>query len=67
MKGHKSLRVYQLADYSVDCGYISADVHESLYSRYESVVSMLANMIINPDKFAPRGSHRDNLPPTANG
>lgn len=53
-------------DYSRDCEYISVDVHDSLYLRYESVGSMLGNMMRNPDKFAPRGSSPDNRPPTAN-
>lgn len=53
-------------DYSLDCEYISADSHKSLFARYESVGSMLGNMIRNPYKFTPRGNQStDNRPPTA--
>lgn len=52
-------------DYSRDCVYISIEIHDSLYSRYESVGAMLGNMMRNPDKFMPR-SQGTNRPPTAN-
>ena len=41
-------------DFSFDCGYISAESHNSLYSRYKSVGSMLGTMIQNPERFVPR-------------
>ena len=42
-------------DFSLDCGYLSREAHESLHKRYESVGAMLGNMIQHPEKFAPRG------------
>lgn len=42
-------------DFSLSCGYISSEAHNSLYSRYESVGGMLGNMMQHPEKFAPRG------------
>jgi len=42
-------------DFSLDCGYISCEIHDSLYRRYESVGGMLGNMIQHPEKFSPRG------------
>ena len=42
-------------DFSLSCGYISSEVHNSLYSKYESVGGMLGNMMQMPEKFAPRG------------
>jgi four helix bundle protein len=42
-------------DFSLDCGYISREIHDSLYRRYESVGGMLGNMIQHPEKFSPRG------------
>ena len=41
-------------DFSLDCGYVNQETHESLHSRYASVGAMLGNMIRNPEKFAPR-------------
>jgi len=43
-------------DFSLDCGYISKETHESLYSRYLSVGGMLGRMIQDPAKFLPKGS-----------
>ena len=43
-------------DFALDCGYLSPDMHKSMYTRYESVGAMLGNMIRNPEKFAPRKS-----------
>lgn len=42
-------------DFVFNCKYISAEVHQSLFSRYESVGAMLGKMIQHPDKFVPRG------------
>src|ERR1044071_4323360 len=42
-------------DFSLDCGYIDSETHESFYIRYESVGGMLGNMMRHPEKFAPRG------------
>lgn len=52
-------------DYSLDSGYISIEIHDSIHSRYESVGAMLGSMIRNPDKFVPR-SNGPSRPPTAN-
>lgn len=46
-------------DFSLDCGYISAEAHNSLFSRYKLVGGMLGNMIQHPEKFVPRGSKTD--------
>ena len=43
-------------DFAFDCGYISEDVHCSLFARYESVGGMLGNMIQHPEKFLPRST-----------
>jgi len=42
-------------DFSLDCGHISHEIHDSLSRRYQSVGGMLGNMIQHPEKFAPRG------------
>ena len=42
-------------DFSQDCEYISTEIHNSLYARYESVGGMLGKMIQNPERFLPRG------------
>lgn len=41
-------------DYSKDFGFISEEVHEELYSKYDSVGNMLGTMIANPERFKPR-------------
>lgn len=43
-------------DFSLDCGYISAESHRDLISRYELVGRMIGNMIQDPTRFLPRGS-----------
>lgn len=43
-------------DFSLDCGYIPVDAHDSLFLRYKSVGGMLGKMIQEPEKFRPRGS-----------
>jgi len=42
-------------DFALSCGYIDAERHRSLFSRYESVGGMLGKMIASPEKFMPRG------------
>ena len=42
-------------DFSLDCGYVNQETHESLHSRYASVGAMLGNMIRNPEKL-PHGN-----------
>lgn len=41
-------------DFAFDCGYISAETHQSLVSRYQEVGRMLGSMMATPEKFAPR-------------
>jgi four helix bundle protein len=41
-------------DFSLDCGYILAETHKDLTSRYESVGRMIGNMVRYPEKFIPR-------------
>jgi len=38
-------------DYSLDCKYITQDIHERLMSGYKEVRKMLISMINNPDKW----------------
>lgn len=46
-------------DFSLDCGYISQEQHDTLINRYEEVGRMLGSMLNNPEKFAvmPRGKN----------
>jgi len=39
-------------DYSLACKYIDKAVHESLYDKYDHVISMLVNMGNNPGKWS---------------
>jgi four helix bundle protein len=38
-------------DYSVDCKYISKEMHDQLMTGYDEVRRMLLSMINNPDKW----------------
>ncbi len=38
-------------DFSLECGYIDAQVHKELSSEYEQVGKMLGSMISAPEKF----------------
>ena len=38
-------------DFSLKCGYIDESIHVSLYDKYDHILSMLVNMINNPDKW----------------
>lgn len=42
-------------DFALDFGYVTTDVHDSLYARYEMVGGMLGRMMNSPEKFYPRG------------
>lgn len=41
-------------DYACDCKYISSDIRNNLYVRYEEVGRMLGGMANNPEKFLPK-------------
>ncbi|MBL7892060.1 MAG: four helix bundle protein [Bacteroidia bacterium] len=41
-------------DYACDCKYISSDIRNNLYLRYEEVGRMLGGMANNPEKFLPK-------------
>ena len=41
-------------DFALDCGYLSADVHEALTGKYQEVGRMLGSMMATPEKFIPR-------------
>lgn len=38
-------------DISLDCGYIDEETHAKLNDDYNHIISMLVNMINNPDKW----------------
>jgi four helix bundle protein len=38
-------------DYSLECGYIQKDIYTNLFNDYERIISMLVNMMNNPDKW----------------
>lgn len=38
-------------DYALACDYISNDIHAVLYEKYDHILGMLVNMIINPEKW----------------
>ena len=38
-------------DFSLECGYIEKSFHIRLYDKYDHILSMLVNMINNPDKW----------------
>lgn len=38
-------------DYALACGYINREQHEMLYTKYDYILGMLVNMIINPEKW----------------
>jgi len=41
-------------DFAKDCGYITAETHKSLITRYAEVGKMLGGMIDHPEKFLPK-------------
>ena len=41
-------------NFARDCGYLSAEICQRLLNDYEQVGKMLGNMILHPEKFAPK-------------
>jgi four helix bundle protein len=39
-------------DFSLKCGYISADTHKSLDEEYDEIIGMLVNMQRQPNKWS---------------
>ncbi len=39
-------------DYSLECGYISCEVHKELFSEYENVIGKIVNMLKSPSKWS---------------
>lgn len=38
-------------EFSKECGYITKDVHEELYKKYDWILGMLINMMNQPEKW----------------
>lgn len=38
-------------DFALACKYINEETHKNLYDRYDQVLSMLASMIVNSEKW----------------
>lgn len=41
-------------DFAPDCGYIGAELHQSLSERYGEVGKMLGSMAEHPERFIPK-------------
>lgn len=41
-------------DFAKDCDYITIEIRDKLFVKYEEVGRMLGSMITNPEKFYPR-------------
>jgi four helix bundle protein len=39
-------------DYSLECGYITKDIHSKLYNDYENIIGKIVNMLNNPGKWS---------------
>jgi four helix bundle protein len=39
-------------DYSLECGYISADEHIKLFNNYDNIIGKIVNMINHPEKWS---------------
>ena len=39
-------------DYSMECVYLEATVHQNLFDKYDHIISMLVNMSSNPDSWS---------------
>ena len=39
-------------DYALRCEYINENTHASLNDKYDHIISMIVNMITNPEKWA---------------
>lgn len=38
-------------DYSLECGYLSNEIHTRLFNEYDKIIGMLVNMINHPEKW----------------
>jgi four helix bundle protein len=38
-------------DYSLECGYITKDIHQKIISEYEKIIGKLVMMIYHPEKW----------------
>ncbi len=38
-------------DFALACGYISSEKHNELYKKYDAIIGMIVNMIINSEKW----------------
>jgi len=41
-------------DYSLECGYLSKDSYERIFTEYEKIIGMLVVMMTHPDKWSLR-------------
>ena len=39
-------------DYSLECGYITTDIHEKLFKDYDHIIGKIVNMITQPEKWS---------------
>jgi four helix bundle protein len=39
-------------DYSFECGYLSENLYNQLFSEYEKIIGMLVNMLKHPEKWS---------------
>ena len=39
-------------DYALSCKYISKEVHDDLYPRYDNIIGKIVNMIREPQKWS---------------
>jgi len=41
-------------DYSLECGYITNEVHQKIYLEYERIIGKIVMMIYHPEKWVPK-------------
>ncbi len=39
-------------DYSLECGYLSSDLHSKLFNDYENIIGKIVNMMNQPGKWS---------------
>jgi len=39
-------------DYSLECGFLSEDLHHNFLNEYERIIGMLVNMLRSPEKWS---------------
>jgi len=39
-------------DYSLECGYITEEIHSTLFNNYENIIGKIVNMIHHPEKWS---------------